>query len=74
MRERATKVVKRFCEVPTVSALPSTKVPPALPVSCLMLSGLCGWLARRVHVQPLMKEIQAQIALDIQTLRQVKVT
>jgi hypothetical protein len=46
----------------------------ALPVSCLMLSGLCGWLARRVHVQPLMKEIQAQIALDIQTLRQVKVT
>lgn len=45
----------------------------ALPVFFLLLSGLCCWWARRVLVQPLMQDIQAQIALDLEALRQIQV-
>ena len=43
----------------------------ALPVTCGVLSGLCWWLARTQRLQPLLKDIQAQIALDLQAIRQV---
>jgi hypothetical protein len=46
----------------------------ALPSLFLLLSGLCWWWAQRLHLQPLLQDIQAQMALDIQALRQVKVT
>lgn len=42
-----------------------------LPAACLCLSGLCWWWARNQRLQPLLKDIQAQIALDLQTVRQV---
>jgi hypothetical protein len=37
----------------------------------LLLSGLCWWWARNQRLQPLLKEIQAQIALDLQAIGQV---
>jgi hypothetical protein len=43
----------------------------ALPVTCGVLSGLCWCLARTQRLQPLLKDIQAQIALDLQAIRQV---
>jgi len=50
---------------------PHAWVLPALPAACLCLSGLCWWGARTQHLQPLLQDIQTQIALDLQTLRQV---
>jgi hypothetical protein len=35
------------------------------------LSGLCWWGARAQRLQPLLQDIQAQIALDLQAIRQV---
>jgi hypothetical protein len=43
----------------------------ALPMACLFLSGLCWWWARTHRLQPLLQDIQAQIALDLQAIRQV---
>ncbi len=43
----------------------------ALPITCLCLSGLCWWGARAQRLQPLLQEIQAQIALDLQAIGQV---
>jgi hypothetical protein len=43
----------------------------ALPIACLSLSGLCWWWARTQRLQPLLQDIQAQIALDLQAIRQV---
>jgi hypothetical protein len=59
------------------STFPLTDAPHAwvllaLPVACLLLSGLCWWWARSQRLQPLLKDIQAQIALDIQAIRQVQ--
>ena len=45
-----------------------------LPVTCLSLSGLCWWWARAQRLQPLLKDIQAQIALDLQAIGQVHST
>ncbi len=58
------------------SALPPHKAPHAwvllaLPAACLLLSGLCWWWARAQRLQPLLQDIQAQIALDLQAIRQV---
>jgi heme/copper-type cytochrome/quinol oxidase subunit 3 len=50
---------------------PHPWVLPALPAACLCVSGLCWWWARNQRVQPLLKDIQAQIALDLQAVRQV---
>lgn len=50
---------------------PHAWVLPALPAACLCLSALCWWGARTQRLQPLLQDIQAQIALDLQTLRQV---
>ncbi len=44
----------------------------ALPMVCLLLSGLCWWWARAQRLQPLLQEIQAQISLDLQAIRQVQ--
>lgn len=44
----------------------------ALPAFFLLLGGLCGWWASRVQVQALMPDIQAQIALDLEALRQIQ--
>ena len=43
----------------------------ALPMACLCLSGLCWWGARAQRLQPLLQDIQAQIALDLQAIGQV---
>jgi H+/Cl- antiporter ClcA len=43
----------------------------ALPAACLCVSGLCWWWARNQRLQPLLKDIQAQIALDLQAIGQV---
>lgn len=43
----------------------------ALPVTCFFLSGLCWWQARSQRLQPLLQEIQTQIALDLRAIRQV---
>jgi hypothetical protein len=43
----------------------------ALPAAFLTLSALCWWWARTQRLQPLLQDIQAQIALDIQAIRQV---
>jgi hypothetical protein len=58
------------------SALPLVDAPYgwvllALPSACLLLSGLCWWWARSLRLQPLLQDIQAQIALDLQAIRQV---
>ena len=58
------------------SALPLHDAPYAwvllaLPIACLSLSGLCWWWARSLRLQPLLQDIQAQIALDLQAIRQV---
>jgi hypothetical protein len=58
------------------SALPLHDAPYAwvllaLPTACLSLSGLCWWWARTLRLQPLLQDIQAQIALDLQAIRQV---
>ena len=58
------------------SALPLVDAPYgwvllALPSACLLLSGLCWWWARTLRLQPLLQDIQAQIALDLQAIRQV---
>lgn len=58
------------------SALPLVDAPHAwvllaLPSACLLLSGLCWWWARNQRLQPLLQDIQAQIALDLQAIRQV---
>lgn len=58
------------------SALPLVDAPYgwvllALPSACLLLSGLCWWWARNQRLQPLLQDIQAQIALDLQAIRQV---
>jgi hypothetical protein len=50
---------------------PHAWVLPVLPVSCLCLSGLCWWGARTQRHQPLLQDIQAQIALDLQAIGQV---
>ncbi len=42
----------------------------ALPASSLVVSVLCWWRARRLHLQPILREIQAQIQLDLQALQQ----
>ncbi len=44
----------------------------ALPVASLFLSGLCWWWARTQRLQPLLQDIQAQIALDLLAIRQVQ--
>ena len=43
----------------------------ALTVAGLFLSGMCWWWARTQRLQPLLQEIQTQIALDLQAIRQV---
>ncbi|MDP4622212.1 hypothetical protein [uncultured Limnohabitans sp.] len=43
----------------------------ALPAVALCVSGACWWWASQQRMQPLLKDIQTQIALDIQALRQV---
>jgi hypothetical protein len=43
----------------------------ALPIACLCLGGLCWWGARAQRLQPLLQEVQAQIALDLQAIGQV---
>jgi hypothetical protein len=58
------------------AALPLSDAPHAwvliaLPTFCLLVSGLCGWWARTHRLQPLLSDIQAQIALDLQAIRQV---
>ena len=50
---------------------PQAWVLPALPAACMCLSGLCWWGARAQRLQPLLQDIQAQIALDLQAIRQV---
>jgi uncharacterized membrane protein YqjE len=52
-------------------ASPHVWVLPALPGACLLLSVICWWWARRLRLQPLLEDIQAQIALDLQAIRQV---
>jgi hypothetical protein len=51
---------------------PHTWVLPALPAACLCWSGLCWWGARAQRLQPLLQDIQAQIALDLQAIQQVR--
>lgn len=41
----------------------------ALPVSSLVVSLLCWWRARSLHLQPILREIQTQIQLDLQALQ-----
>lgn len=43
----------------------------ALPVSSLVISVVCWWWARSLHLQPILREIQTQIQLDLQALQQV---
>lgn len=43
----------------------------ALPAVCLCVSGLFWWRARAQRLQPLLQDIQAQIALDLQAIGQV---
>jgi hypothetical protein len=42
----------------------------ALPAAFLTWSGMCWWWARAQRLQPLLQDIQAQIALDLQAIRQ----
>lgn len=42
----------------------------ALPSFFLLLSGLSGWWAQRLYLQPLLQDIQAQWRLDLQAIRQ----
>jgi H+/Cl- antiporter ClcA len=58
------------------AALPLSDAPHAwvliaLPTLSLLVSGLCWWWARTQRLQPLLSDIQAQIALDLQAIRQV---
>jgi len=46
----------------------------ALPAATLLVSALCWWGARRLRVQPLLQDIQAQIALDIRAIQQSQPT
>lgn len=43
----------------------------ALPSFFLLVSGLSWWWARAQQPQPLLSDIQAQIQLDLQAIRQV---
>ena len=59
------------------AALPLSDAPHpwvliALPTLSLLVSGLCWWWARTQRLQPLLSDIQAQIALDLQAIRQVQ--
>ena len=42
----------------------------ALPVSSLFISVFFWWWARSLHQQPILREIQTQIQLDLQALQQ----
>lgn len=42
----------------------------ALPAISLVVSALFWWWARSLHLQPILREIQTQIQLDIQALQQ----
>ncbi len=58
------------------SALPLSDAPHpwvlfALPAFSLFVSGLCWWWARTQRLQPLLSDIQTQIELDLQAIRQV---
>lgn len=56
--------------VPLISA-PRAWVLVALPSFFLVVSGLSWWWARAQRMQPLLSDIQAQIKLDLQAIRQV---
>jgi hypothetical protein len=61
------------------SALPLSDAPHpwvllALPAMSLLISGLCWWWARTQRLQPLLGDIQTQIELDLQAIRQVHST
>lgn len=44
----------------------------ALPLGTLVISLLCWWWARSLHLQPILSEIWTQIQLDIQALQQAE--
>ena len=57
------------------SALPLTDAPHAwvlvaLPLTCLLVSGVCWVRARRLCLHPVWQDLQAQIQLDILALQQ----
>lgn len=57
------------------SALPLTDAPHAwvlvaLPLTCLLVSGLCWARARRLRLHPVLRDLQTQIQLDMLALRQ----
>lgn len=41
----------------------------ALPGSCLVISGLCGWRARSLTMPSLLQDIQSQWELDLAAIR-----
>ena len=56
------------------SAMPMGDAPRAwvlwaLPGSCLVISGLCGWWARRLLLPSGWQDFQSQWQLDVQSLR-----
>lgn len=42
----------------------------ALPLGCLVISGLCGWRARSLRLPTVWGDIQSQLQLDLQALQQ----
>jgi|GEM_PF-1497814 len=56
------------------STLPMTEAPQAwvlwaLPGSCLVIGGLCGWRARCLPMPSLCQDIQSQWQLDLAVIR-----
>jgi hypothetical protein len=49
---------------------PHAWVLPALPSACFLLSGICWWWARQQRLPSLLEEIQTQVALDVQAIRE----
>lgn len=47
---------------------------PTLPLALLFVSGLCWWWASRCRQEPLMKNFQEQIRLDIVAIQQAQST
>lgn len=47
---------------------------PALPLGLMFVSVLCGWWASRLRQEPIWKNFQAQIQLDILALQQAQST
>ena len=55
----------------TLNDAPHSWLLLALPAAFLTLSAMCWWWARTQRLQPLLQDVQAQIALDLQAIQQV---